>query len=64
MIVSMILNTPEMSGLHLRRAAAFIDVDCCQFGPRWMFRLKMELMACARLFGRTSEQSCVLPDII
>ena len=39
-------------------------VDCCQFGPNWMFGLKMELMACADLVGSTTEQSCIFPDLI
>ena len=39
-------------------------VDCCQFGPNWMFGLKMELMVCARLVGGTMEQSFFFPDLI
>ena len=39
-------------------------VDCCQFCPSWIFRLKMELMACADLVGGTTEQSCIFPDLI
>ena len=34
-------------------------VDCCQFGPKWMFGLKMELMACADLVGSRTEQICI-----
>ena len=30
-----------MSVLHLSRATAIFFVDCCQFGPSWMFGLKM-----------------------
>ena len=37
-------------------------VDCCQFGPSWMFGLKMELMVCAGLVGGTTEQSCLFSD--
>ena len=39
-------------------------VDCCQFGPSWMFELNMELMACADLVGSATEQSCILPHLI
>ena len=39
-------------------------VDGCQFGPSWVFGLKMELMACADLVGGTTEQSCLFPDLI
>ena len=41
MIVSMIWNTSKMSALHLSRATAIFVVDCCQFGPSWMFILSM-----------------------
>ena len=34
-------------------------VDCCQFGPSWMYGLEMELMACADLVGGTTEQICI-----
>ena len=64
MILSMIWNTTEISALHLSRSTAIIFVDCCQFGPRWIFGLKMELMACAGLVGGTTEQSCIFPEII
>ena len=64
MIVSMIWNTSEMSASHLSRATAFFVVDCCQFGPSWIFVLKMELMACADLVAGTTEQSCIFPDLI
>ena len=56
MIVSMIWNTFKLSALHLSRATAIFDVDCCQFGPSWMFGLKLELMACADLVSVTSEK--------
>ena len=59
----MILNTPEMFALHLSRATTIFVVDCCQFGPSWIFRLKMELMGCASLVGGTTEQICIYPDL-
>ena len=39
-------------------------VDCCQFCPRCMFRMKMELMACTDLVGGTTEQTCLFPNLI
>ena len=39
---------------HLGRATAIFVVDFCQFGPSWMFGLKIELMACADLVGGTT----------
>ena len=56
MIVSMIWNNSELSASHLIHATAIFVVDCCQFGPSWMFGLKMELMACANLVGGTTEK--------
>ena len=53
-----------LSELHLSRATAIFVVDCCQFGPSWIFGLKMELMACADLVGVTTDQSCLFPDLI
>ena len=53
-----------MSVLHLSLATSIFVVDCCQFGPSWMFGLKMELMACADLVGGTTDQSCLFPDLI
>ena len=35
---------------YLSRTTAIFVVDCSQFGPSWMFGLKMELLACAGLF--------------
>ena len=64
MIVSMIWNSSELSPSHLSRATAIFVVYCCQFGPNWMFGLKIELMACADLVGGTLEQSCLFPDLI
>ena len=63
MIVSMIWNTSEISSLHLSPATAILVVDCCQFGPSWIFGLKMELIVCASLVGGTTEQSCLFPDL-
>ena len=60
----MILNTYELSVLHLSRATAISVVDCYQFGPSWIFGLKMELMVCAELVGSTTEQSFIFPDLI
>ena len=64
MIVSMILNISTINALHLIRASAIFVVDCCQFGPSWFFGLKMELMACAGFVGGTTEQICILTDLI
>ena len=50
--------------LHLSRATAIFVVDCCKFGPSWMFGLKTELMACAEIVGGTSEKSCIFNDLI
>ena len=60
----MIWNISKLSASHLSCAAAIFFVDCCQFGPNWMFGLKMELMACAELVGSTTEQRCLFTDII
>ena len=43
MIVSMILNTFKLSASHLSRSTAIFVVDCCQFGPSWIFVLKWGL---------------------
>ena len=64
MILSMIWKTSELSASHISRATAIFVVDCCQFGPSWIFGLKMELMACFRLLGGTTEQRCLFPDLI
>ena len=55
---------PKLSVLHLSPATAIFVVDCCQFGPSWIFRLKMELMSCAGLVGGTKEQRCLFNDLI
>ena len=64
MIVSMILITSKMSVSHLIRVTAIFVLDCCEFGPSYIFGLKMELMACAELFGGTTEQRCLFPNLI
>ena len=46
-----------MSVLYLSRATAIVVVDCCQFGPSWIFGLKIELITCAGLVGGTTEKS-------
>ena len=53
-----------MSPSNLSPAKAILVVDCCQFGPSWVFGLKMELMVSADLVGGTTEQSCIFPDLI
>ena len=63
-ILLIIWNTPKLSPSHLSRATSIFVVDCCQFGPSWMFGLKMELMACSGLFGSTTEQSYIFSDLI
>ena len=60
----MIWNTSELSASHLSHATAIFVVDCCQFGPSWIFGLKMELMACARLLGGTTEKICIFSDLL
>ena len=64
MIVSMILNTYELSASHLSRATAIFVVDCCQFVTSLIFGLKIELMAYAGLVGGTTDKSCIFPDLI
>ena len=59
----MILNTSEISALHLSRVTAIFVVDCWQFGPSWMFGLKMELMVCAGLVCGKTEQRCIFHDL-
>ena len=54
----------KLSPSHLSRATAIFVVDCCQFGPSWIFGLKMELMACAGLIGGAMEQSWFFPCLI
>ena len=65
--IDTIIQDPENDSfdpLYLSRATAIFVVDCCQFGPSWMFGLKMELMACANLAVGTKDQSCHLPDLV
>ena len=56
MRVSIIWNTSELSQSHLRRSTAIFVVDCFQFGPSWMFGLKMELIASADLVRSRMEK--------
>ena len=51
------ITHPKISVLLLSPATAIFVVDCCQFGPSWILGLKMELMACAGLFGGTTEKA-------
>ena len=53
-----------MSASHLSRATAIFVVDGCQFGPSWIFGLKMELVACAGLVDGKTEQICLFTDLI
>ena len=53
-----------MTPSHLSPATAILVVDCCQFGPSWIFGLKMELMAYAGLVGGTTDQSCIFLELI
>ena len=64
MIVSMILNSSEISASHLSGATAIFVLDCWQFGPTWIFGLKMDLMAYVDLLGGTTEKIFILPDLI
>ena len=64
MLLSLIWNTSELSASHLIRATAIFVVDCCHFGPSWVFGLKIELLSCADLVGGTTEQSCLFPEPI
>ena len=50
-IVSMILNTYELSASYFSHATGIFVVDGCQFGPSWIFGLKLELMTCADLLA-------------
>ena len=40
MIVSIIWNNSEMSASYLSGVTAIFVVDCCQFGPNWVFGMK------------------------
>ena len=50
--------------LHLSRVTAIFVVDGCQFGPIWIFGLKMEILACSGSIGGTTEQGFIFPDLI
>ena len=60
----MILNTPETASITPHPCHSHLFVDCCQFGPSWIFGLKMELMVCAGLVRGTMEKSCLFPGLI
>ena len=60
----MIWNTSELYAWHLSHATANFVIDCCQYGPSWIFGLKMELIACASLVGGTTEQNSHFPHRI
>ena len=60
----MIWNSSELSALHLSHATFIFVVDGCKSGPRCIFGLKMEFMACVGLVGGTTEQICLFPDLI
>ena len=63
-LVSMILDNSELSQLHLIRTTAIFVVDDWEFGPSWIFGLKMELMPCSSLVGGKTDQRCLFPDLI
>ena len=63
-VVSMIWNTSELSALHISRATAIFVFDGSQIGPKWMFGLKMYLMASANFVGGTTEKRCIFPGLI
>ena len=60
----MILNTYEISALHIIHATVMFVVDCCQFVPSWMFGLKMKIVPNANLVGGTTEEICIFNDLI
>ena len=60
-MVAMILITYYY---YLLRATAIFVVDCCQFGPSWIFWLEMDLMACAGFVRGETEQGYIFTDLI
>ena len=50
--------------IFFSRATSILIVDWCQFGPSWIFGLKMELIACAGMVGGTTEQRYLFPRLI
>ena len=48
-----------MSVLNLSPVTAIFVFGCGQFGPSWIFGLKIELIVCAGLVGGTMKQSCI-----
>ena len=63
-IVSVIWNISDFSASYFSRVTAIFVVDGCQFGPSWIFWLKMGIMACAFLVGGIMEQNRRFPDLI
>ena len=63
MLVWMIWNTYKLSAVQLSRATDIWVVDWCQFGPSWIFGMKMELMACTALVGDTTEHGYLFTDL-
>ena len=59
----MIWNNSETVSITPQLYHSIFVVDCCQFGPSWIFGLKMELMVCADLVRGTTEKSCLFPDL-
>ena len=53
----MIWNNYYLSASHLSRSTVMFVFDCFQFGPSWMFGLKIELMACTDLVGGTNRKA-------
>ena len=39
-------------------------VGCCQFGPSWIFGMKMDLMVCSCMIDGILEQSCIFLHLI
>ena len=62
-LYKIIKYTKHFQNVCITPQPAIFVVDCCQFGPSWMFGLKTELMACADLVGSTTEQSCIFPHL-
>ena len=46
------ITHPKLSVLHLSRATAILVGDCCQFGPSWIFVLKIGAYGLCRLGWR------------
>ena len=63
MLVLMVLSTSDLSASQLSRATAIFVVDYCQFGPSWVFELKMKHMECANMVGGTIDKVCLFSDL-